>query len=71
MISLKQLNSKINDCESCENFESKCPETVSRINENRLEAKLSQSLVAFCVLANADVDSQMGLFAGQQRTQWF
>lgn len=54
---LTLMNTKRNHTESFKNFESRFQAQVSRLNAHGSEAKLSESLVAFALLANADVDN--------------
>ena len=54
---LSLINTKRHPNESFKNFESRFQAQVSRLNAHGSEARLSDALVAFALLANADVDN--------------
>ena len=60
---LTLMNTKRNHNESFNNSESTFQPQVSRLNEHGSEAKLSESLIAFALLANADVDKHQRVSA--------
>ena len=53
---LTLMNTKRNHSGSFKNFESRFQAQVSRLNAHGSEAKLSDSLISFALLANAEVD---------------